>query len=98
MPGGRFLASWIQKSAETFSTSLTVRARVLSAGQGRLGEEVQANSAVAPNRFNAAATTIFSPGESEMAFVTWDDDSRSGGDASDTAVHGRSLRITSAGL
>ena len=98
LPGGRFLASWIQKSAETFSTSPTVRARVLSASQGRLGEEVQANSAVAPNRFNAAATTISSPGESEVAFVTWDDDSRSGGDASDTAVHGRSLSITSAGL
>jgi hypothetical protein len=98
LPGGRLLASWIQKSAETFSTSPTVRARVLSASQGPLGQEIQANSAVASNRFNAATATMFGSGEGEVAFVIWDDDSRSGGDVSETAVHGRSLRITSAGL
>jgi hypothetical protein len=97
LPGGRFLVTWVQKSAETFSTSPTVRARVLSVSEGRLGQEVQANSAVAEQRGNACVATIFGGGEGETAFVAWDDDSRSGGDTSDLAVRGRPLRISQSG-
>lgn len=92
LPGGQFLVGWVQKSAETFSTTPTVRAKVLSDSVGSIGQEVVLSSATAGLRNNVSAATIFDA-EGRTAFVAWDDSSGGSGDASDLAVRGRQLRI-----
>lgn len=97
LPGGRFVVAWVQRSAETFATSPSVRARVLSATQGRLGSEVTVNETAAGDRFSVCAATIFGGGEGETAVVAWADSSGAGGDPSDFGVRGRVLRVLDTG-
>jgi hypothetical protein len=98
LPGGRFLLAWVQKRADTFATTPSVRARVFSDSQGEsVGQEVEVNTATTGDRFSVCAATIFAPGEGEAAFVAWADDSRTGGDTSDFAVRGRVLPILASG-
>ena len=97
LPGGRFLVAWVQKSAETFSTTPTVRAKVLSDSAGSIGQEAVLSSATAGLRNNVCAATI-SDSEGRAAFVAWDDSSGGGGDPSDLAVRGRQLQILDSGI
>jgi hypothetical protein len=98
LPGGRFLLAWVQKRADTFATTPSVRARVFSGSDGEpVGREVQVNTTTTGDRFNACAATISAPEEGEVAFVAWADDSRTGGDTSDFAVRGRVLPILASG-
>ena len=98
LPGGRFLLAWVQKRADTFATTPSVRARVFDASQGEsVGQEVEVNTTTTGDRFNACAATIFAPGEGAAAFVAWADDSRIGGDTSGFAVRGRVLPILASG-
>lgn len=93
LPGGRFLVAWAQKSAETFATSQSVRAKIFSDSVGSVGQEVQVNTTTAGDRFSVCATTVFGGDAGEAAFVAWADSSGTGGDTSDFAVRGRALRI-----
>jgi hypothetical protein len=98
LPGGRFLLAWVQKRADTFDTTPSVRAKVFDANLGdSVGQEVQVNTTMTGNRdtsvFSACAATLVSPGEFEAAFVAWADDSQTGGDTSDFAVRGRMLPV-----
>jgi hypothetical protein len=96
--GGRFLLAWVQKRADTFATTPSVRARVFSGSQGEsVGQEVEVNTTATGDRFSVCAATIFAPGEGEAALVAWADDSRIGGDTSDLAVRGRVLPILASG-
>jgi hypothetical protein len=98
LPGGRFLLAWVQKRADTFATTPSVRARVFSDSDGEpVGQEVQVNTTTTGDRFSARAAAIVIPGEGETAFVTWADDSRTGGDTSDFAVRGQVLPILPSG-
>lgn len=97
LPGGQFLVAWVQKSAETFSTTPTVRAKVLSDSAGSIGQEAILSSATAGLRNNVCAAAI-ADAEGKTAFVAWDDSSGGGGDSSDLAVRGRQLRILSGGI
>ncbi|WP_119730255.1 hypothetical protein [Thermomonospora amylolytica] len=97
LPGGRYLAAWIQKSAETFATTPSVRARIFSAGQLPLGAEVHANTVPAEHRFDLTAAATFGEPGGDFAFLAWDDDSVVGGDTSDFGVRGRGLRIIEPG-
>jgi hypothetical protein len=94
---GRFLVAWVQKSAETFSTSPSVRARVFSDRLGdAVGQEVEVNIPTAGNLINrVCAATIVSSGEPEVAFVAWADHRRD--DPSEFEVRGRVLPIFASG-
>ncbi len=92
LPGGRFLLSWVQKSAETFSTVPNVKAKIFSAREASGGHEIQANTSTGGTRFNVCAATAFADGQ-ESAFIAWADDSATGGDTSNTAIRGRGFRI-----
>ncbi|MGW7099695.1 hypothetical protein [Streptomyces sp. NPDC054838] len=92
LTGGRFLLSWVEKSATTVDTVPAVMAQVCSDSQGTLGEKVQVSTASIGDRFQVCAATAVD-GSSEHAFVTWADDSRGDGDTSDFAVRGRAFRI-----
>lgn len=98
LPGGRFLVAWAQKSAETFATSPSVRAKIFSDSLGSVGQEIQVNTTTEGDRFSVCAATVFGGDEGEAAFVAWVDSSGTGGDASDFAVRGRTLRIGPGGL
>lgn len=93
LPGGQFMVAWVQKSAETLATSPSVRVKVFSETLGSVGQEVQVNTTTTGDRFSVCAATIFDSGELSSAFVAWADASRTGGDTSDFAVRGRTLRI-----
>jgi hypothetical protein len=101
LPGGRVLLAWVQKRADTFATTPSVRARVFSGSHGGpVGQEVEVTTTIADpnvNRFSARAATLFAFGEGETAFVAWADDSRTGGDTSDFAVRGRVLPVLPSG-
>jgi hypothetical protein len=93
LPGGRFVLAWVQKKAETFSTSPTAKARVFSAGRLEpLGAEIQLNTATAGDRFSVRVATARGQ-DGESAFIVWGDSSQTGGDTSDFAVRGRGLRV-----
>ncbi|MFF2364810.1 hypothetical protein ACFVU0_19230 [Streptomyces sp. NPDC058122] len=96
LPDKRFLLGWVQKSAETFSTTPTVRSRVFFAGTGSAGQEVQVDAGSATDRFQLRAATAFGDGDTTTAFVTWADTGGSG-DTSDFAVRGRILNVSTAG-
>jgi hypothetical protein len=101
LPGGRFVLAWVQKRADTFATTPSVRARVFSGNQGEsVGQEVEVTTTLDDpnvNRSSVRAATLFAFGESETAFVAWHDNSRTGGDTSDFAVRGRVLPILPSG-
>lgn len=98
LPGGRFLLVWVQKRADTFATIPSVRARVFAASQGNsVGQEVEVNTTTTGDRFSACAATIFPPGESEVAFAAWADDSHTAPDQLGFAVRGRALPILASG-
>ncbi|WP_109527419.1 hypothetical protein [Nocardia aurea] len=98
LPGGRFVVAWVQKSAETFSTQPSVRAKLLSESQGSIGQEIQVNTTTAGDRFGTRVAALFGPGDPETAFVVWTDDSGTGGDDSEFAVHARALPIQPGGF
>ncbi|MER6025106.1 hypothetical protein [Streptomyces sp. NPDC001851] len=79
LPSGRFLLTWIEESADTFSTVPTVMAVVCSETEGRLTDPVRVSSASSGRRFNTCTATAF--GEpAETALITWDDDAGLDGD------------------
>ncbi|MBF6049813.1 hypothetical protein GO001_32305 [Streptomyces sp. NRRL B-1677] len=96
LPDKRFLLGWVQKSAETFSTTPTVRARVFFDGTGSAGQEIQADASSATDRFQLRTATAFSGGDTTTAFVTWADTGGSG-DTSDYAVRGCILNVSAEG-
>jgi hypothetical protein len=97
LPGGRFLLSWVQKSAETFTTVPNVKAKIFSTSQGSVGREVEANTSTGGDRFNVCTATAFGDGE-ESAFIAWADDGATGGGTSDTSIRGRGFRIVNGEL
>ncbi|GAA1184086.1 hypothetical protein F4556_007560 [Kitasatospora gansuensis] len=97
LPNGRFLLSWVQKSAETFSTVPTVRAKVFAADVGSVGPEIEVDNGSAEDRFHLTAGSVFDPAEGEKAFLVWADRGGADGDSSDTAVRGRILDVTPPG-
>ena len=98
LPGERFLLAWVQKRADTFATTPSVRARVFDASRGEsVGQVVEVNTTMTGDRFSVRAATLFAPGEGEVTFVAWADDSQTGGDTSDFAVRGRVLPILASG-
>jgi hypothetical protein len=101
LPGGRFVLAWVQKRADTFATTPSVRARVFSASQGEsVGQEVEVTTTIdnpSVNRSSVRAATLFAFGQSKTAFVAWHDNSQTGGDTSDFAVRGRVLPILPSG-
>jgi hypothetical protein len=98
LPGGRFLLAWVQKRADTFATTPSVKARVFSDSDGEpVGQEIQVNTTTTGDRFSASVAAIVIPGEGETAFVAWADDSQTGGDPSGFAIRGRVLPILASG-
>ena len=96
--GGRFLVAWVQKRADTFATTPSVRARMFSGSDSEpVGQEVQVNTTMTGDRFSACAATIVVPGEGATALVAWADDSRTG-NPSDFAVRGGVLPILASGV
>ncbi|MGW0174442.1 hypothetical protein ACWDUM_11390 [Rhodococcus sp. NPDC003322] len=90
----RFLLTWVQKRADTFDTTTSVRARVFSAQQGNsVGDEVQVNTTTAGDRFGAVVARAGGFGEPESAFITWSDSSKTPPDTSDFSVRARAGRI-----
>jgi hypothetical protein len=98
LPGGRFLLAWVQKRADTFETTPSVRARVFSGSAGEsIGPEVEVSTTMTGARFGPCAATLFGAGDGDAAFVAWADDSETGGDTSNSAVRGRVLPISASG-
>ena len=98
LPGGRFLLAWVQKLADTFETTPSVRARVFSGSLGEsIGAEVEVSTTITGARSGACAATLFGAGDGEAAFVAWSDDSETGSDTSDSAIRGRVLPIGGSG-
>ncbi|MEU9509271.1 hypothetical protein AB0D32_23665 [Micromonospora sp. NPDC048170] len=93
LPGGRFLTAWIQASAETFSTSPSVIAKVMSATQGSINGEIQLNETTVGDRRSArVATVLDEAGTGQRALVVWAECLEiSGGIRFE--VHGRPFRI-----
>ncbi|PKW09263.1 hypothetical protein SAMN05428944_3582 [Streptomyces sp. 1222.5] len=96
LPGGRFLMTWIEESADTFSTVPTVMAVICSEDEGRLTDPVPVSTATSGKRFNTCAATAFGNG-AETALITWDDTVDPGGDTG-LGVHGRTFHVTSPGI
>ncbi|MER8219982.1 hypothetical protein ABTZ58_05160 [Streptomyces sp. NPDC094143] len=96
LPGGRFLMTWIEQSADTFDTVPTVMAKVCSDSQGSLGDKVQVSTAAAGRRFHTCAATAFGDGP-ESALVTWADDSGLDGDPG-LGVRARTYHVNGPGL
>ncbi|GAA4888262.1 hypothetical protein ACFPM3_18355 [Streptomyces coeruleoprunus] len=95
LPDKRFLLAWVQKSAETFSTTPTVRARVFFDGTGSAGQETQVDTGSAKDRFQLRTATTSGDGVT-TAFLTWADTEGSE-DTSDFAVRGRILNVSATG-
>ena len=66
LQGGRFVLTWVQKSAETFATSPIVKAAVFSASEGSVGPEVQVNTTTAVGRSELSIATIPSTPEHRL--------------------------------
>ncbi|GAA2536858.1 hypothetical protein GCM10010423_37640 [Streptomyces levis] len=96
LPGGRFLMTWIEQSADTFDTVPTVMAKVCSDSQGSLGDKVQVSTAAAGRRFHTCAATAFGDGQ-ESALVTWADDSGLDGDTG-IGVRARTYHVNGPGV
>jgi hypothetical protein len=96
LPGGRFVASWLQKSAETFDTVTHLRAAVFSSQGKRLGDEVQVDAASGGLRFQARVATLFGGDAGEAVGWVWDD-SPGSGDATDFDIRARTLVPTAGG-
>ena len=87
--GERVVVSWLQKSAETFSTTTTLRAAVISIAQGgTVGAEIQVDAAPQVERFQARVATVPGDGSGEAASFVWDH-----GDGSDSGVHARVVPV-----
>ncbi|MFE7550989.1 hypothetical protein [Streptomyces gardneri] len=95
LPGGRFLMTWVEQSADTYATVPAVMAKVCSETEGSLAEKIQASSATSGRRFHTCATTAFGNGQ-EGALITWADDSHLDGDPG-TGVRARAFNVVSAG-
>ncbi|MGN2637888.1 hypothetical protein ACTD5D_17165 [Nocardia takedensis] len=92
--GGRFLLTWVQKAADTFATSTSVRARVFSTELGSgVGEEVQVSTATAGDRSESVVARAGGFGEPESAFIAWTDDSLTPPDVSGFAVRARAALV-----
>lgn len=96
LPGSRFVLAWVQKRADTFETTPSVRARMFSAAGTSIGEEIQVNTTTTGDRFNLCLAGGF--GTPESAFLAWADSSRTAPDTSDFAVRGRALRVLPSGV
>ncbi|WP_406009108.1 hypothetical protein OG440_25575 [Streptomyces sp. NBC_00637] len=96
LPGGRFLMTWVEQSADTFETVPTVMAKICSENEGSLSEKVQVSSAAPGRRFQTCASTAFGNG-SESALITWADDSGLDGDTG-SGVRGRTFDVAAPGI
>jgi hypothetical protein len=96
LPGGRFLMTWVEQSADTHATVPAVMAKVCSESEGSLAEKIQVSSATSGRRFDTCATTAFGNGQ-EGALITWADDSHLDGDTG-TGVRARAFNVVSAGI
>jgi hypothetical protein len=92
LPGGRFLLSWVEKSAATFETVPTVMAKMCSDTALSLSDKVPVSTATAGNRFQVCAASAFGNG-AESVFIAWADDDGT----SNFAVRGRAFGVTSSG-
>jgi hypothetical protein len=96
LPGGRFVACWLQKKADTFATTTHLTAAVFSIDQGTLGSELQIDAATAGERFQADVAALFGGDPGEAIFFAWDD-SASSSDTHGLGVRGRAIGLTGAG-
>lgn len=96
LPGRRFVACWLQKSAETFDTTTHLRAQVFSAEGERLGAEVQVDAASGGNRFQARVAALFAGDAGEALGFAWDDSAGTAA-ATDFDVRGAVLRPDAGG-
>jgi hypothetical protein len=94
MIDGGFLVSWMDARPD----QRIRRAQRFSFDGSKKGPEFRVNTTTTGDRFSARAAAIVAPGEGETAFITWADDSRTGGDPSDFAVRGRVLPILASGV
>ncbi|MFF7684749.1 hypothetical protein ACFZB6_01180 [Streptomyces syringium] len=92
LPGGRFLLTWVEKSATTFATVPTVMAKMCSDTELSLSDKVQVSEATTGNRFQVCAASVFGE-EGESVFIAWADDDGT----SDLAVRGRAFTVTPSG-
>jgi hypothetical protein len=96
LPGGRFVVAWTEENVDNPAAGTNIGARVCSA-QGPLGKAIQVNTVTGGNRFSLAATTTTGP-TGDVAFLAWNDDSKTSADQSDHAVKGRLLNIPANGF
>lgn len=98
LPGARLVACWLQKSAETFDTTTHVMAAVFSSTDGgRLGAEVQIDSATSGEPFHAAVETTSDIDGGQAVCVAWDHNVSDGG-APRFDVRGRLMALRGGGF
>jgi hypothetical protein len=97
LPGGRLVACWLQKSAETFDTLTHLRAAVFSPDGARLGTEIQIDSATAGEPFRAGVDATFGGEGGEAVCFAWDHNV-SGSGAPRFDVRGRVMPLQGGGF
>ena len=71
LSNGRFLAAWLQKSADTFATTPSVRARVFSGGVEPVGPEVVISGEAAESRVGTCVVSAFRPDGPLRPWSVW---------------------------
>ncbi|MER7705870.1 hypothetical protein ABTX81_23620 [Kitasatospora sp. NPDC097605] len=93
LPNHQFVLSWVQKSAETFTTVPTVRAKVFDADQGTVAGEIEVSDGTAEDRFQLAGASLLDPAVGPRALLAWADRGGAPTDPSDSAVRARALTL-----
>lgn len=96
LPGGRVVAVWAQKRADTTNPAKTIMAKVFKFEQGPVGNAIQVNTTAAGDKTGLCAAA-FADGQGEHVFIAWLDDSKTGADTSDFAVRGRAFTVLASG-
>ncbi|MEV6974560.1 hypothetical protein [Kitasatospora sp. NPDC093806] len=93
LPNRRFVLGWVQKSAETFSTVPTVRAKVFGADEGTVAEEIEVSEGTAEDRFQLAGASLLDLAVGPRVLLAWADRGAAPTDPADSAVRGRALTV-----
>jgi hypothetical protein len=93
LPAGRFLLTWIQKSATTVDTTPIVRGRLYSVNGLSLPEAVTLTDDSAPDRRGLATGAIFDGDAGEAVLLAWTEVDRNGA----SSVQGRTVRFGPSG-
>ena len=96
LPNKRFLATWVQKKADTTATTPTVRARVFSSAV-ESGPEVVISRAADGDRVAACVATKFNPAGASPSCLAWVESTNTAGGALNLDVRGRLMSASTNG-